>query len=195
MRDFIFRYRGWLFIPAAIIMLILARPTVSSLIVGLIVSFVIGEGIRIWAVGYSGVTTRGSELEAPKLITAGPYALIRNPLYMGNLMSWLGFCIAASGAAPIWVKAVIFLSMLVSYIIIYGNIIPHEEAFLEKEFKEPFIEYKKHVPAMLPRLKPYEKQNGKWDPGVIISAESHTIIMLIVVSIVLVVKYMYLINR
>lgn len=195
MKNFIFKYRGWLFIPAAIIMLILARPTISSLIVGLIVSFIIGEGIRIWAVGYSGVTTRRSELEAPKLITAGPYALVRNPLYVGNLISWLGFCIAASGAAPIMAKVLIFLSVLVSYAIIYGNIIPLEEEFLEKEFGETFIEYKKHVPRVFPRLKLYEKQSGKWDPGVIISAESHTIIMLIVVSIILVVKYMYLINR
>jgi len=176
-------------------MLILARPTITSLIAGLIISFVIGEGIRIWAVGYSGVTTRRSELEAPSLITAGPYAIVRNPLYVGNLISWLGFCVAASGGAELWAKILIFLSFLISYAIIYGNIIPFEEEYLEKEFGKQFIEYIKHVPPMFPRIKPYSKQNGKWDSGVIISAESHTIIMLIVVSIILIIKYMYFINR
>lgn len=188
MKEFIFRFRGWLFIPSALLMLYLAHPTPLSLAIGLIIALA-GEGIRIWAVGYSGVTTRKSELEAPVLVTAGPYALVRNPLYVGNLITWVGFSIAAAGAAPLWAKIVIIGSVILSYAIIYGNIIPLEEQFLEKEFGEPFREYLKHVPQMLPQMKPYDKQNGKWDPGVILKAESQTIIMLVILAGVLFLKF------
>ena len=188
MKNFIFKYRGWLFVPSAILMLYLAKPTPLSLAIGFLVAL-IGEGIRVWAVGFSGVTTRKSELEAPLLVTAGPYALVRNPLYVGNLITWLGFCIVSAGAAPLWAKIVIFLSVIISYAIIYGNIIPLEEEFLEKEFGEPFREYLKNVPRMLPQMKPYQKQNGTWDPGVILKAESQTIIMLVILAGIMILKF------
>lgn len=188
MKEFIFRFRGWLFIPSALLMLYLAKPTPLSLAIGFLIALM-GESIRIWAVGFSGVTTRKSELEAPLLVTAGPYAMVRNPLYVGNLITWVGFSIAAAGAAALWAQIVIIGSVILSYAIIYGNIIPLEEQFLEKQFGEPFREYLKHVPRMLPQLKPYEKQNGKWDPGVILKAESQTIIMLLILGAVLVLKY------
>ncbi len=194
MKEFFFRYRGWLFVPSAVIMLVLAKPTMLSLIVGFLVSFLIGEGIRIWAVGFSGVTTRKSELDAPILITAGPYAHLRNPLYLGNLISWIGFCIAAAGGAAVWAQVVIYVSVVASYLIIYGNIIPLEEQFLEKQFGEPFREYLKNVPRMFPSLKAYDKQNGTWVPRVILVAESQTIIMLLAVAALLILKYMHILN-
>ncbi len=188
MKEFIFRFRGWLFVPSALLMLYLAKPTPLSLAIGFLIALM-GESIRIWAVGFSGVTTRKSELEAPLLVTAGPYAMVRNPLYVGNLITWFGFSIAAAGAAPLWAQIVIIGSMILSYAIIYGNIIPLEEQFLEKQFGEPFREYLKHVPPMLPQLKPYDKQNGTWDPGVILKAESQTIIMLLIAGAILVLKF------
>jgi len=184
-----FRYRGWLFLPAAIVILFLARPTVTSMAVGFAIAFLIGEGIRIWAVGFTGVTTRHSEVKAPRLITAGPYAYLRNPLYLGNLISWLGFCIAACGAAPMWATAAIFGSVIFTYSVVYGFVIAHEEEFLTGTFGEPFREYLKHVPAIIPRLKPYEKQNGTYDPKVILRAEIQTIIMLIIIVGLMVMKY------
>lgn len=188
MKEFIFKFRGWLFVPSALLMLYLAKPTPLSLAIGFLIAMA-GESIRIWAVGFSGVTTRKSELEAPLLVTAGPYAMVRNPLYVGNLITWVGFSIAAAGAAPLWAKVVIIGSMILSYAIIYGNIIPLEEQFLEKQFGEPFREYLKHVPQMWPQMKPYDKQNGKWDSGVILKAESQTIIMLLISGAILVLKF------
>ena len=51
----------------------------------------------MWAVGYSGVTTRGDTVTAPALVTAGPYAYVRNPLYVGNFLTAAGFAIAFTG--------------------------------------------------------------------------------------------------
>lgn len=190
MRDFIFRYRGWLFIPAALLMLYLAKPTMLSLAVGFAIVFLGGEAIRIWAVGYSGVTTRKSELDAPQLVTAGPYGLVRNPLYLGNLISWLGFCAAASGGANLVERIVIFGATIISYLIIYGNIIPHEEQFLAGQYGEQFQDYLKKVPCFLPNFKAYDNPQGKWKPSVILTAESQTIIMLLAVAAVMVLKFL-----
>jgi protein-S-isoprenylcysteine O-methyltransferase Ste14 len=189
LRDFIFKYRGWLFIPTAIAMLYLAKPTMPSLVFGLAVSFLLGEGIRIWAVGFTGVTTRDDKVVAPSLVTAGPYAHLRNPLYLGNLISWIGFCIASAGAVPPWAAAVIFGATILSYGVIYGAIIPLEEAYLEKTFGEPFKEYVKSVPRLLPRPAPYQNAQGRYDPGVILRAELHTILMLLALAAVLVLKF------
>lgn len=191
MREFCFKYRGFLFVPAALLMLVLAEPTPASMAIGFSIAFFIGESIRIWAVGFTGVTTREDKVKAPQLVTAGPYAYIRNPLYLGNLLSWIGFSIAAVGDSPVWAKIVVFISVLGSYAFVYGNVIPYEENFLRDKFGENFREYEKNVPRLIPRLKPYEKQNGSYDPEVILKAEIHTIVMLVIVSVLVVVRYFY----
>lgn len=194
MKEFIFKYRGWLFIPSALLMFYLAKPNTLSLVIGFLLAFGVGEAIRIWAVGFSGVTTRKSELDAPQLVTAGPYALVRNPLYIGNLISWIGFCIASSGNADQLSRFLIFASLIISYGIIYGSIIPLEEEFLAKEFGESFQNYLSNVPRMIPNFKPYKQQAGKWEPEVILKAESQTIIMLLLVAGALVLKYLQIIS-
>ena len=92
MSSFIFRWRGFLLIPVALAALWLGRPSPASFALGLAVAL-LGEALRVWAVGYAGATTRESELAAPRLVTAGPYAFVRNPLYVGNCITALGFWI------------------------------------------------------------------------------------------------------
>jgi protein-S-isoprenylcysteine O-methyltransferase Ste14 len=191
MRKKIFQYRGTLFVPAAILMLVLGKPTVTSIIIGLAISFLIGEGIRIFAVGYSGTTTRADQLKAPELVTAGPYAHVRNPLYLGNFISWIGFSVAAAGEAPLISQVIIYSFVIISNLVIYGIIIPLEEEYLESQYSDQYKDYKKSVPRLFPCLKAYDKQNGIYKPDVIAKAESQTIIMLIGVSVLIIVKYFY----
>ena len=100
--EFVFANRGALLALPALALAALGRPSAFSIAIGLPLAF-LGEGIRCWAVGYSGVTTRGDAVTAPKLITAGPYAHVRNPLYIGNAVTGLGFALAFTGklAAPV----------------------------------------------------------------------------------------------
>jgi len=96
MREWVFRWRGYVLIPSAALVLALCRPTKESFLLGLLVA-ALGEALRIWGVGYSGTTTRESRVIAPQLVTAGPYAYVRNPLYVGNFITAFGFVIVGCG--------------------------------------------------------------------------------------------------
>src|SRR5579872_4909406 len=83
-RAFVFKNRGALLVIPALILAVFGKPNTDSILAGLPTAFA-GEAIRCWAVGYSGTTTRADQVTAPQLVTAGPYAYVRNPLYIGNL--------------------------------------------------------------------------------------------------------------
>ncbi|MFY9741280.1 MAG: isoprenylcysteine carboxylmethyltransferase family protein [Candidatus Sulfotelmatobacter sp.] len=130
----------------------LARPTWSSLLLGLI-GIVPGLVIRALASGH----VRKNEA----LATSGPYAYTRNPLYLGSSLMGTGFGIAARSW---WIG----LALAVMFFAIYVPVIRDEEAFLREKFPE-FEEYASRVPRMLPRLTPHsdEKYSGQagfsWD--------------------------------
>ena len=71
---------------ALILLLIFARPTLGWLLVGL-VFVLIGEALRIWAAGHLKKTK--------EVTTTGPYAYVKNPLYLGTLLILIGFCLMA----------------------------------------------------------------------------------------------------
>jgi protein-S-isoprenylcysteine O-methyltransferase Ste14 len=170
---FIFARRGELLaIPAAGLALF-GRPSAVSIALGLPLAFV-GEAIRSWAVGYSGVTTRGSEVEAPALVTAGPYAYVRNPLYVGNFVTALGFAIAFTGRNTPTARVALVGASLATMLGVYAVIVPHEEAFLRETFGQAFDDYVARVPRIVPALEPSEPQRGTYDPTVIGKAESRT---------------------
>ncbi len=84
-------------------------------------------------------------LRAPKgLVSAGPYAVVRNPIYLGNMLGPLGLALAlrAEGALLYW--PIIVAGFLV--------LIPFEERGLQAEYGEAYTNYLKRVPY---RLIPY----------------------------------------
>src|SRR5262245_43194508 len=58
--------------------------TLSAVLVSL------GVGLRVWGGGCAGWHTRGHTIGAPQLTTCGPYAYVRNPIYLGNMILGLG---------------------------------------------------------------------------------------------------------
>lgn len=148
-REFLFKWRGGLVAPLALLFLYLAEPTPTSLFAGMCLALC-GEGIRLWAIGYTGEPTRSQELDAPALITTGPYGLVRNPLYLGNLLNGMAVATAAVGGKPpleaalLWLGAASFLGF------VYSNIIILEQDFLLQEFGEEYRLYRETVPALLP---------------------------------------------
>jgi protein-S-isoprenylcysteine O-methyltransferase Ste14 len=173
MAALVFKNRGALLSLPAVLLAALGKPSAASVTVGLPIA-IAGELLRCWAVGYSGVTTRGDQVEAPALVTAGPYAYVRNPLYVGNFVTALGFAIAFTGKNSFPAKLGLIGGSLAAMAGVYGVIVPHEEAFLRSEFGEEFDAYCDRVPPFVPLSEPSDDGEGTWNPEVIRDAETRT---------------------
>jgi len=110
-----------------------SRPDARSLTVGLPVS-ALGLLLRGWATGHVEKNIRLAE--------SGPYAYVRNPLYLGTLLVAAGFAIASRQ----WPLGVLFG---VVFLFIYLPAIELEEQHLRKLFPE-FAAYAERVPALWP---------------------------------------------
>jgi protein-S-isoprenylcysteine O-methyltransferase Ste14 len=155
LRRFFFKYRSYTPIPFLLAILILAKPSPASLLGGFAVTL-LGEFLRFWAVSHAGGSTRttGEAGAGVELITHGPFAYVRNPLYLGNFLIALGFCIMAAAWMP-WMLLV--FSALFG--LQYGLIISLEEERLRQHFGKIYEDYLAQVPRFLPRLRPFRPQN------------------------------------
>jgi protein-S-isoprenylcysteine O-methyltransferase Ste14 len=106
-----------------------------------IVLLIVGELIRFWALGFV-------ERKGQQLAQSGPYAFVRNPLYVGNFFLGLGIAVIVWN----WVILVLFLA---GFLGIYTGTIRSEEKHLRGVFGKPYEDYCKNVPSFLPRLTPY----------------------------------------
>jgi len=116
-----------------------------------IVLMIIGELVRFWALGFV-------EKKGRKLAMNGPYAFVRNPLYVGNFFLGLGI------AVIVW-NWIILALFLVGFLGIYTGTIRGEEKHLREMFGKPYEDYCANVPSFLPRLTPYaapEKDGFLW---------------------------------
>lgn len=163
-RDFFFRYRGAIMALVALIVLIVASPSVNSYLVGLLLG-ILGEAIRIWAIGWTGEHTRGQELHAPFLVTQGPYSVVRNPLYLGNVLNYCGVLLAAIGSLSAMGAIFLTLSSVSIIFVVYYSCITAEERFLQERFGEAFVVYKNSVPRLIPNWRNLITNKGgdfKW---------------------------------
>jgi protein-S-isoprenylcysteine O-methyltransferase Ste14 len=174
---FVFGKRGLLLAVPAVALAALGKPSAFSIAVGLPLAFA-GEALRAWAVGFSGVTTRSDMVEAPALVTAGPYAYVRNPLYVGNFVTAAGFAVAFTGANRPRARLGIAAASLGTMLAVYAVIVPYEERFLRDEFGDAYDDYAASVPRVFPALEPAANQTGSYDPSVIGKAESRTFVTL-----------------
>lgn len=125
---------------------ILVDSTFDAL--GLTVAF-LGQALRFYTLGLvsEGTSGQGSVLEATALNTRGPYAHVRNPLYLGNLGIVLGLLMIAHDPWAYVIGLAFFFGE-------YFFIIRAEERFLADRFGERFEEFRRNVPRWLPRLTP-----------------------------------------
>jgi protein-S-isoprenylcysteine O-methyltransferase Ste14 len=165
------KFRIWLVWPFAILLFIFARSTLLGFFVGIPI-MVSGEVIRIWSHGYLRKIRR--------LASAGPYAYVRNPLYVGNFLIGLGFCVI------IWHPAIIFF-YVVGFSAIYLLTVKGEEEKLAFKFGEAYALYSKSVPRFIPRLTPYEARTHAkfsshrvWGHGESITVMAMSVLLLVV---------------
>ena len=150
-RDFFFRNRGYIPIPLAIIILIFASLKIELLPIGVIL-VVTGELLRLNGVRYAGGETRTLKVGASVLCSSGPFAYLRNPLYLGNVIIYAGMVLIAGGEF-VWILLPVTLTF---FFLEYGLIISLEEETLRKKFNEEYGEYLSMVPRLIPRVSPWK---------------------------------------
>ena len=104
---------------------------------------------RAHSAGYLAGNHTTTSVSADYVCTSGPFAYIRNPLYLGNFVIGLSLCIAFNE----WYGYLVFALHFIS---VYSIIIPYEERFLAEEFGAKYTEYCAHVRRFFPRLKPFK---------------------------------------
>jgi protein-S-isoprenylcysteine O-methyltransferase Ste14 len=113
----------------------LSTPTWGSLVYGLFISL-LGLALRAWAAGH---------LEKNRtLAQSGPYAYLRNPLYIGTLTVAAGFAFASRR----WELGLLFA---VVFLLIYLPVVELEEQHLRTLFPE-YASYAERVPPFLPHF-------------------------------------------
>jgi len=140
----------------------------------------IGEGFRLAGVAAAGTTTRRRSRNVQRLVTYGIFAWSRNPLYNGNFLVWIGFCVISG---VIWFLPVAVLLFAAEY----GLIVRYEEGVLESIFGRQYLDYKNCVPRWLPK-KPDEPEHGELDWGEAFRSEISTFIQYGVLIVAFIVK-------
>jgi len=148
------RIGGWLFrrrtvipLPLALAVLLIPSDRTQSpaLVAAGALLVALGEAIRVWAVRQIGAISRTRSERLGPLIASGPFALVRNPLYIGNIALWVGFAFAGNlpWLAPIFVAVLAFE---------YHAIVRWEERLLEERLGETYRAYAMHVPRWIPHV-------------------------------------------
>jgi protein-S-isoprenylcysteine O-methyltransferase Ste14 len=149
--------RSWVFRVAAVIVILffiqhsgtgnsvmywmpLPNPALNALGVVLCAA---GVTFAIWARVYLGRNwgMPMSLKENPELVTTGPYAFVRHPIYTGVLLAMLG---CAFGAGLWWLAIFVAAGMY----FIYSAVV--EEKLMVQQFPNQYPDYKKRTKMLIP---------------------------------------------
>ena len=145
----LFRYRSILPVPLALILVLVRKGGLRSawpVVLG-VALVCLGQALRLWAVRHIGTISRTRTTRYGPLMTAGPYAIVRNPLYVGNWLLWTGF---AFWSRLLWMVPVAWLIFFAQY----RAIAAWEAAFIRSKYPGTYDEYARQVRAWLPRWPP-----------------------------------------
>ena len=144
---------GWqtdtlIWLPSEASRMGLASFTVASPIVIVLgaLAALAGAILRVWGAAYLGyATVHHGDMQAGAVMADGPYRYMRNPLYLGGwfMMIAVSLLMPPSGA----------LFTVVLLTIFYLRLILGEEAFLASQLGQPYEEYLRAVPRLIPRLR------------------------------------------
>jgi hypothetical protein len=128
---------------------------------------VLGHLIRALAVGKRAAHTSGrnrDEQVAEALNSTGIYSMVRHPLYLGNITTYIGWAVFTGID---WLVPV-FLVLFVAY---YRLIIFAEEQFLTRKFGQEYLDWRKQTPLLLPAFWKYKANNQPFSIKVVLENE------------------------
>jgi protein-S-isoprenylcysteine O-methyltransferase Ste14 len=107
---------------------------------------VCAELLRLWAVHHIGAVSRTRSDRLGPLVRSGPFAFIRNPLYVANIALWTGFAVMAHLA---WLVPVLVAVLGLQY----HAIVRWEEQLLESRRGDAYRAYIRQVPRWIPTFR------------------------------------------
>jgi protein-S-isoprenylcysteine O-methyltransferase Ste14 len=113
---------------------LVAQPTLTLLWLGA-PPILAGMGLRLYASGFI--------LKNQQLATCGPYALVRHPLYTGNILIIIGFSITSG----VWWTALLAFLFFWLY---YPTAIEYEDRKLRRLFGVEWETWSTRIPALIP---------------------------------------------
>jgi protein-S-isoprenylcysteine O-methyltransferase Ste14 len=135
-------------LPLALLLLLIRAgeaPRSALLSVTGIAVVAVGEALRLWGVHHIGAISRTRSDRLGPLIASGPFALVRNPLYLGNIALWVGFALSAR---LVWLAPLLAAALALEY----HAIVRWEEGLLESRLGESYRAYMGSVPRWIPTL-------------------------------------------
>lgn len=162
----------------AFLLVVFAKPNPNPLGMGIgAILIIVGESVRIWAVGH---------LQKNEVLTVtGPYAYVKNPLYLGTILITTGFCIFADN---IYLLAAATFAFCFHYIPYKKRV---EGDRLRKIFGSRFEDYDQKVPDYRPRLTPYSAEKVSWRFQCFLENSEEGIVLIIIAGILLILSRPY----
>ena len=154
---FLFQSRNFISAPLFLLLLFLfVGEYEKDVVIWTVGPAVLGAGelLRLWSMRHIGRSARTRKDKAKRLVATGPYALIRNPLYVGNHVILVGFCILSE---LLWF---IPIALLVCFVF-YSFIVRYEEQLLQQRLGDEYLQYKNETP----RWNPFPALVAKVDPN------------------------------
>jgi len=149
------RAGGWLFrrwtslpLPLALALLLIPSGNASGAPALLLLGATIagaGELLRLWAVRHIGVISRTRSDRLGPLVSTGPFAFVRNPLYLGNIALWVGFAVSAH---LVWLVPIFIVVLSLEY----HAIVRWEEELLASRRGDEYRTYAARVPRWIPSI-------------------------------------------
>ena len=142
-----FKLRDYTPAPLLVLMVFINQPTVLTATVGTLL-VLLGQLLRIYSVAFIGSISRTrKESLGARLVTTGPFGVVRNPLYVANACMVVGISVYTS---QFWFVIV----SLLGFAFQYYHIVLFEEGLLLREFGEEFEDYRSRVPRWIPNQVP-----------------------------------------
>lgn len=157
--DWLFRWRSYVllaFIPLGIYAISTPEPIEANFgevadrtweILCILLAF-IGLGVRMLTIGHTPHGTSGrntKEQIADTLNTTGMYSITRNPLYLGNAITYM--------ALAAFTQSLCFTLVMALFLVIYlERIIATEEKYLAAKFGEEYRAWTARVPVFFPKF-------------------------------------------
>ncbi len=129
----------------------------------------LGLVIRIVTIGQTPRGTSGRNIKrqrAETLNTTGIYSLVRHPLYLGNLIIWLGVALFLES---LWC----LLLFILLFWLYYERIMFAEEVFLREKFGKSYLDWSTDTPAFFPRFRNWQPSQFDFSWRNVIKREYH----------------------